>query len=364
MKLPNGYGTVYKLSGKRRNPYVAKKTKGWEINQETGKAKQLYTTIGYYPTRKEALSALAEYNANPYDVDVAKLTFADVYDRWSTDQFPQSSASTVAGYKASWLICSKIASKCFVEIKLYHLQKLVDESGKNAPTLEKLKTTLSLIYKYAVIHEIIPRERDMVKYLNIKKAENPNSISHEPFSDEELEKLWDSRCSNEYYSVILIAVYTGVRISELLALRKENVYLDERWFKVEKSKTKAGIRSVPIAEKIVPLFKYWLARPCDYLICSPENKPLGYHHYYHTYWIPLLINVGMGKLVNEPDKRNPVYYGHRPHDTRHTCVSLLTAAGVDERVIRKIVGHKGNSVTEVVYTHFDITTLLDAINKI
>ena len=32
MKLPNGFGTVYKLSGNRRNPYVAKKTKGWEID--------------------------------------------------------------------------------------------------------------------------------------------------------------------------------------------------------------------------------------------------------------------------------------------------------------------------------------------
>ena len=68
MKLPNGFGTVYKLSGNRRNPYVAKKTKGWEIDPKTGKSKQLYTVVGYYPTRKEALTALAEFNANPYDV--------------------------------------------------------------------------------------------------------------------------------------------------------------------------------------------------------------------------------------------------------------------------------------------------------
>lgn len=45
---------------------------------------------------------------------------------------------------------------------------------------------------------------------------------------------------------------------------------------------------------------------------------------------------------------------HKPHDTRHTCVSLLTEAGVDERIIKKIVGHKGKSVTETVYTHLDL----------
>lgn len=55
---------------------------------------------------------------------------------------------------------------------------------------------------------------------------------------------------------------------------------------------------------------------------------------------------------------------HKPHDTRHTYVSLLTEAGVDERIIKKIVGHKGKSVTETVYTHLDLEIKLEAINKI
>ncbi len=55
---------------------------------------------------------------------------------------------------------------------------------------------------------------------------------------------------------------------------------------------------------------------------------------------------------------------HKPHDTRHTCVSLLTTAGVDERLIKKIVGHKGLDVTQVVYTHIEVEELLEAINKI
>lgn len=55
---------------------------------------------------------------------------------------------------------------------------------------------------------------------------------------------------------------------------------------------------------------------------------------------------------------------HRPHDTRHTCVSLLTAKKVDERFIQKIVGHKGQNVTRVVYTHLEIQKLLNEIDKI
>lgn len=61
----------------------------------------------------------------------------------------------------------------FVDVKLNHLQMVVDESGKNYPTLRKLKILLGLMYKYAIIHKIIPKERNMVEYLNIKDAENP-----------------------------------------------------------------------------------------------------------------------------------------------------------------------------------------------
>ena len=46
-----------------------------------------------------------------------------------------------------------------------------------------------------------------------------------------------------------------------------------------------------------------------------------------------------------------------PHDTRHTCISLLTKADVNPTTIKKIVGHKGAmSLTEKVYTHMDYQT--------
>lgn len=56
--------------------------------------------------------------------------------------------------------------------------------------------------------------------------------------------------------------------------------------------------------------------------------------------------------------------GHRPHDTRHTFISRMVAAGVDERIIKRIVGHTGTGVTDTVYTHIDLQTLLDAVNQL
>ena len=72
MRLPNGYGGVTKLSGKRRKPYLVRKTVGWHIDEKTDKKVQDYVVIGYASTRSEGLQMLAEYNKNPYDVSASK----------------------------------------------------------------------------------------------------------------------------------------------------------------------------------------------------------------------------------------------------------------------------------------------------
>lgn len=145
-----------------------KRQKDGKSTPETGRAKQLYITVGYYPTRKDALNALAEFNNNPYDINVAKVTFEDIYERWSDEHFPTVSDSNVTGYKAAWALCDKIAKMRFVDVKLDHLQMIVDESGKNYPPLRKLKVLLCMMYKYAMIHEILlsTSEGEHFKYRN------------------------------------------------------------------------------------------------------------------------------------------------------------------------------------------------------
>lgn len=351
MKLPNKYGSVYKLSGKRRKPWAVRKTVGWKQVPEKMKSYPIYEFIGFYATRSEALQALAAYNEDPYDLHFNTITFEEVYEKWSDIHFEKVSASNVNGYKASFRLCDKIKDMKFVDIKLDHLQQVVDDSGKNTPTLKKLKIMFGLMYDYAVIHEIVSQDkRDMVRYVDISKAGNPNAYDRKPFSKKAIKTVWDAHDSNVYLTVVLILIYTGVRIGELLDLEKKDIHLDERWFYVKESKTDAGIREVPIAEKIVPFFEYWMNRNCDHLICTPDDKPFEYRNYYDSYWKPMMQELSLAKYT--------------PHCTRHTCVSLLTEAGVDERIIQKIVGHKGQNVTQVVYTHVDLPFKLEAINKI
>lgn len=350
MKLPNGYGSVHKLPGKRRKPWRARKTDGWEFDESGEKIRQKYIIVGYYAKREDALQALADYNKDPYDLHIATITFAEIYDKWSEEKFEKISQSNISGYKASYLLCGSIKNMKFIDIKLDHLQKVVNESGKNFPTLRKLKVLFGQLFDYAIMHEIISKDRDLVQYVDISKAGNPNAFDRKPFSKKEVQTVWDWKDSSEYIQVILMLIYSGIRIGELLDLKKENVNLGEKWFDVIASKTESGIRKVPIADKVFPYFEYWMNKnDCEYLLSATDSQHFEYRNYYDSYWTPFIEQMNMN---------------HTPHCTRHTCISLLTVAGVDERIIKKIVGHKGQGVTQQVYTHIEIEELLTAINKI
>lgn len=349
MKLANGVGTVYKLSGKRRNPYIVRKTVGWKIDVETGKCKQVYVTIGYAPTRAKGLEMLMEYNKNPYDIEAAKMTFSEVYEKWSSEKFPTISASNIKGYQASYKSCQALHNRAFKELKLIDLQDVIDTCGKNYPTLRKIKVLLNQVYSYAMKYELC--SKDYSQYVNILKFKdkNPNKTDRAPFTEKEINALW-MQTDNIYVQIVLMLIYSGVRVSELLDLKRKNVFIDEHYFEVVKSKTNSGIRAVPIHDRTYPIFKKWYDEGCEYLLHTPEGEHFTYRNYYDSYWMPVMELIGCS---------------HKPHDTRHTCISMMAAKNVNPTLIKKIIGHSGAmSLTERVYTHVNIKELLEAINRI
>lgn len=349
MKMANGVGTVYKLYGNRRNPYIVRKTVGWEIDVKTGKHKQIYVTIGYAPTRAKGLEMLMEYNKNPYDIEASKITFSEVYEKWSAEKFPTISDSNVKGYQASYKCCEALHNRIFKDLKLSDLQGVIDNCGKNYPTLRKLKVLLNQMYDYAMKYELC--NKDYSQYVDILKFKNknPNKTDRSPFTEDEINALWVQK-DNIYAQIVLMLIYSGVRVSELLDLKCENIYIDEHYFKVVESKTDSGVRVVPIHDRTYPIFRKWYDEGCEYLLHTPDGNHFTYRNYYDSYWTPAMELIGCS---------------HKPHDTRHTCVSMMTAKEVNPTLIKKIIGHSGAmSLTEKVYTHVNVKELLEAINRI
>lgn len=338
------------MSGKRRKPWIVPKTIGWEWDEAKGKNIQKLATIGYAATKAEGIQMLAEYNNNPFDIKASKITFQEVYERWSKENFPTISDSNVKGYEASYKVCGTVYNKVFKEMKLADLQFVVDTCDKNYPTLKKLKSLFSQLYDYVMKNDICNKNYSVFVDIAKFKDKNPDKRNRNKFTKAEVKRLWEL-AEDPYYQIVLMLIYNGCRISEFLDLKKDDVHLDEQYFDVIASKTENGLRKVPIADKVLPFYKVWFeGSRCEYLLHTPDQKHFDYRNYYDSYFTPLMEQIG---------------FDHKPHDTRHTCISMLTEAHVDQTMIKKIVGHSGAmTLTERVYTHLDIETLVEAINKI
>lgn len=351
MRLPNGFGSVIKMKGRRRNPYIVRKTAGWHYDEEKDRQVQDYIVIGYAKTKAEGLQMLAEYNKRPYDIQSAKMTFQEVYGLWSKQKYQSISHSNVNGYTAAYKVCTSIYNKSFSSLKLADLQGVIDSCGKNYPTMKKIKNLFSQLYMFAVKNDICSKNYapfvDIAQY----RDRNPNKRERNRIPKPDIDRIWEQK-DDPYYQIILMLIYNGCRVSEFLNLKKEDVHIAERYFEVRKAKTENGLRIVPIADKVLPFYKAWYERcpECEYLIHTPAGSHFAYRNYYDSYFTALMDQMNMP---------------YTPHFTRHTTASMMADAGIDPGIQKKILGHSGAmTLTERVYTHLDIQTLIDAINKI
>ena len=354
MRLPNRFGTISKLSGNRRNPFRARVFEGY-----TDDGKQIYKNIGYFPKYQDALTALVEYHKNPLDFQ-ADITFEELYERWSAEKFEK--VTDINGYKASYKLCESIYKKPLKEIKLAHLQHIVDTSGKNYPTLKKLKTLLSQMFEYAVKHDIISKDLDKTEFIDI--GEKEESTKHYKFTNAEIEALWRWSPNNDYVQMILMMIYSGARPGEFLNVKKKYVNLEEGYFVITEGKNDFAKRRVPIHHRMIPFYENWMKTDGEYLITKHNgdkfNLKTGHGTFTDSYWNPVLRDIGILEYKNEEGEMQE----HQPHDVRHTFTSMWKEKKLDETFRRKIQGHSGKGIGEQVYTHLDMERLKEEINQL
>ena len=228
MKLPNGYGSVTKLSGNRRKPYMARVTLGWDINQQTDKAVQNRVQIGMFKTKKEVLQALAEYAANPYDIKNDNITLAELYKKWTNAYFPTlKSESSKRTITSAWKYCHIIYNLKLKELRARHIKGamengyIIPDYGKNAGqrikaslgTKSRIKSMFNLMLDYALEYELIDKNyaRTFDLSNDIIKEKEASTKGHIIFTDAEIQTLWDNVNSIRFVDWILIQCYMGWR---------------------------------------------------------------------------------------------------------------------------------------------------------
>lgn len=70
-------------------------------------------------------------------------------------------------------------------------------------------------------HDICAKDYSEFVDISQYKDKNPNKIDRFPFTDEEIKTMWNWSTKNEYVSIFLMLIYTGVRQGELRDLKKK-----------------------------------------------------------------------------------------------------------------------------------------------
>lgn len=339
MRLPNGYGGINNLGKGRRRPYRVRLSVGW-----TPEGKQIYKTIGYTATKKEALALLAEYHKEPFNMDREQTTFTDVFNEWYKVKENKLDERNLNAYHIAFKLCTAVHKAKFVDLRKSHLQEMLDNIDKSVSSKNKIKTLLKQMYLIAMDMDLVSKNYSD----GLELTSKVKKIDRIPFSQDEINKLWELSKDNEFARIVLILIYTGVRINELLKMETSNVHLEEQYM-IGGSKTDAGKdRIIPIADKIHPLISELYNEKRKYLILSTTGGKLPYQTFYYQ-WLKFMEDHNFNHLI---------------HDTRVTFASLAHVAGMNELNLKRILGHSNSGNITHHYIKTDIKLLLEEVNKL
>lgn len=340
-KRANAQGSVYKLSGNLKNPWIA--TLPCKYDAE-GTAKR--TILGYFPTKTEGLNALNEAVSKNVDSRI-NMNVEEAFKIWSNTHFRELSKSAVDNYNASWKYLKKIYKKKIRDIRADDVQTIIDDvsaNGKSRATCEKIRNLYSQLCQFAMSQDIISQN-----YAQFLKMPSQTKKEKEIFTLFEIKKIHEYATDNDTAKIVMILIFTGMRIGELFDITKDNVFLDDIPPRmIGGKKTEAGRnRIIPIHSTIYDYIQYFFNKNDKYLICNSKGGRMDEKNFREREYYPLL------KLLKIERKT--------PHCTRHTFATMLQASGAKQEDLIKVIGHADYSVTTENYIHQDITTLSDMI---
>lgn len=350
MRFPNGFGSVIKLSGKRRKPYAVRITTGFKLAgpADNPHAVQQYRYLEYFEKRADAVRYLSDYNSGIKLKEHVSLhdlpTFEDVYEMWIREKQASKKGMKVIlqrCYSAAFAKFLPIHSMKICNVRHSDLQEIItSHSDLSKSSIFNMLTVCHEIAAYAIKNEYITA--DFSKYLTAEYRDS--EPIHRPFTRDEIARLWKDR-NEDAAQFALIMIYSGLRPSELL----QAVFTEDdlaRKYVIAGLKTEAGKnRVVPLHDNIIPIIRCRLMDSKD----GHLFRPLSLGAFRTRVWNPYM---------------EPISMDHLPHDGRHTCATLLEDAGVPLNRRKLILGHSLRDVTDGVYTHVPPEALVMEINKI
>lgn len=357
LRYPNGYGSVHLLSNpeKRRNPYIVQVPNGiktYQAKDGTIKTQYAYKTLCYVKTWEEGDQILRDYNNKKKYGNGCILTKYATFDEIHAIVFPRytkgRSNSLITAYKAAYKHLNRLYKIPINEIKTASIQAIFDDlrenKGLGSKTVSNMKHICKQVFSYAYENDLV--DKNYADFLKIGSMDKPKE--KKIFTREQIELLFKND-KDPIVNTILIYIFTGMRISELLLVKRSDVHIKERYL-IGGIKTKAGInRIIPIHHYIESYISDWYSKKTEYLITDKHGRPYS-KATYRFQFMKVMERFQIKGITN--------------HCCRHTLSTMFDNANVNRVAAQKILGHVSSDLDERVYIHKSIERLIEAMDMV
>ena len=282
--------------------------------------------------------------------------FSAVADEWWNQNESRWELQTIKSYKNAYRKAVNYFGRYRVEdINIPLITKYYAENRDRAyKTLANYRTVLNQIMTYAVA-------KGLIAFNPVQYAQLPSGTrreKREAASEADEQRIRDSV---DVWLFPYIALMTGMRKGEILALQWKDINFDGGEIYVTKSvahngdrpvvkepKTSAGIRTVPLLKSLDTVLRERQGNPDDYIISDDGTKPLTNRRYI-TLFRHYCEVTGITCTA---------------HQLRHSFATIAFEHGVDVKAVQEILGHQQLSTTMDIYTDFRKKSFEDVKNKL
>jgi integrase len=376
-KFANGYGYIKKKSGKRRKPFVAGITVGWNDNgtqickdigsaisyekalpflQKFNDLKERYImdnkTLYEYLFNNNILNTILELDGLCTNNANKNITAIELFKRWHLKQKARvdSGDLTIETYNNYETVfnrdCIDVHNMLFSDIRTFNIQNCVDKCEWGYDVKKRIQTVFNGMYKIAKGEDIVT-----TNYAEVLDCGKKNqNIRKKPFSRDKIELMFENTDKHPLLEEILCMIYISFRPIEFREQLIENVKIEDDHL-IGGSKTQAGKDRVMIIHpRIKPFIEKRLKnKDSKYLFNNFEGNKWGATNFLDRF-VEVLEKIGIKD--------------HQPYDCRKTFSTEADKAKVNDMVEKLQMGHSIGDITKRHYTDKSIEDMKIEIFKI
>ncbi len=328
-------------------------------------------------------------NKDIISLNVKSMTFSDFIKYYLFDiVLPSNSIKqkTFSSYETIYRVHIKnsmIANIKLIELKKEHLQKYFNnliKTNLKISTIKQIKIFISTVLNYAVEEDYILKNYS----ISIKLPKNDKIKSNKYLTDEEISRIFENCKDKRLLLIIKIALSTGMRINEILALTENDFNFDNcsinvnktlsysKQFEDENIYNNKNIITTPKSVSSIRIV-YFNPNICKDIKSYINNEKQRYLKFGKKYTSDssIFTNINFEKFYscNLIHKINKIFYicnidATGFHIFRHTSGSKLYEANVNIKTISEQLGHSNANITSNIYIHLDEEKKKDAIKHL